>query len=118
MLIGRRKYKMSEITLEVLAAEVAEIKTKVNEIYTSSPVQQAIIQANQQKLQNEQMAKQKEQQKIQQLQQERQMITQLQMEGYTKEEAVIYYSRMLKGEKPWLDPPGFEVDGITPTVKK
>jgi DNA-binding transcriptional MerR regulator len=37
------------------------------------------------------------------LQQERQMITQLQMEGYTKEEAVKYYNRMLNGEKPWMD---------------
>jgi ElaB/YqjD/DUF883 family membrane-anchored ribosome-binding protein len=44
------------------------------------------------------------QQQIQALTQERQTITQLQMEGFTKAEAIAYYQRMLKGEKPWLDP--------------
>lgn len=87
---------MSEVTLESLAAEVAEIKIKVTEIYSSHPVQQALTSARQQSAKN--------QQEIQNLQQERQMITQLQMEGYTKEEAVVYYNRMLNGEKPWLDP--------------
>ena len=48
------------------------------------------------------------------LQQERQMLTQLQMEGYTKDEAIIYYGRMQKGERPWMDPPGLQVDGVTP----
>ena len=51
------------------------------------------------------------------LQQEKQIITQLQMEGLTLAEAIIYFQRMEKGEKPWLDPPGFQVDGKTPIVK-
>jgi hypothetical protein len=42
--------------------------------------------------------------------QERQYLTQLQMEGYTKEEALIYYARLQNGEKPWLD--GTMVNGV------
>lgn len=60
---------------------------------------------------------QQAQQVLQALQQERQLIVQLQMEGYTRDEAVIYYQRMQKGEKPWLDPPDLEVDGKTPIKK-
>ena len=42
------------------------------------------------------------------------MLLQLQMEGYTKDEAIIYYGRMQKGERPWMDPSGLQVDGKTP----
>jgi quinolinate synthase len=94
-----------EVTLESLATEIAEIKSMITGIFNSQSVQQTIFQAEQNKAQAEQMAEIKVQQKLQQLQQERQMITQLQMEGYSKEEAIVYYERMLKGEKPWLDSP-------------
>jgi hypothetical protein len=77
------------VTLESIATDIAELKQKIEAIYQSNNVQ---IYANQ-------MA----QQKLQNLQMERSLITQLQMEGFTKAEALAYYQRMLNGEKPWLD---------------
>ena len=97
-------------TVDDLAISIADIKVKVSALYQALPVTQ---QSAQQEAQAAMFAKQEAQQFIQNLQSERQMITQLQMEGYTKDEAIIYYSRMQKGEKPWLDPPGFQVDGKT-----
>lgn len=98
------------ITIEFIASEIgkireeiSDVRAKIAEIYNAQPTQQTIQQAAQAKAQLDQMSDIKMQQKLQTLQQERQMITQLQMEGYTKKEAIDYYNRMLKGEKPWFD---------------
>ena len=71
-----------EVTLEMIFEEIK----KLNKVLFDRP--------------EFSMAKQ---QQMSAIHQERQMITQLQMEGYTKDEAVKYYERMLNGEKPWME---------------
>jgi len=73
------------MTIEDLAADILDIKTKINEMYLVSPVGQL---ANMNSMN---------------LLQERQTILSLQMEGYTKAEAIAYWTRMKNGERPWLD---------------
>jgi predicted GTPase len=84
---------MDESVLQNMADSIQKILEMVEDIHSSALIEQALMQKEMRRTQQ-----------IQGLQQERQMVTQLQMEGYTKEEAVTYYNRMLKGEKPWLDP--------------
>ena len=84
------------VTLESIAADIVEIKAKLVELFLSDPIHERLDNIARQELLDSQ-------QRFQQLQQERLMITQLQMEGYTIEEAIAYYKRMLKGERPWLD---------------
>lgn len=83
-------------TIESLAADLAAMKSQVTDIYNSSPAGQVAAQEAARALQMEQTA-------LQSLQQERQFLSQLQMEGYSKADAIAYYNRMKSGEKPWLD---------------
>lgn len=84
---------MSEATLGSIAGDLADIKTKLADLqaYYSSQPQQTRLEL------------QDLQQRVQILTQERHMLQQLQREGLSKKEAIIYYGRMIKGEKPWLD---------------
>jgi hypothetical protein len=75
-------------TLDSIAADLADIKAKLAENFPDTKQQQTL---------------QDDQQRIQMLSQERFMIQQLQREGFSKEDAITYYERMLKGEKPWRE---------------
>jgi hypothetical protein len=87
---------MSEATLESIAADLADIKTKLSEFYSANSPTMSKQDARQELYDV--------QQRIQMLTQERFMLQQLFREGRSKEDAIAYYKRMLNGEKPWLDP--------------